>query len=627
MERRINSYILLIVLLSNLLVAFTVLLFLQNLAKKTIKDEKERLTYRISKEFGYLESTLLLVEKQVYKDYQEQIMQIGNQLVQSYPNPQTVPLDTLKKIAYSLHIDHIYLVTRDGTTVNSTSDEQMNKNLENSSPDFSRFFDNLFISHQVNAFILGFSKTNKNINIYTYYVPDNGNYAIKTSISILDFLKMEYPELLSSGSFFRIQELIPHERKIVREIDIFSYDEEPTTSIFNDKKTLPLESNQLKTLLANQELEIKTKLGVQHYQLLMLNSNKYTVPVKLILYFDYNYDVLYQPFQGLFVALLIVIIITLLVISYISPMISERYLVRKISIINHNLNSIRKTDYNDLKTFTGNDELSAIVENIAILKDSVMEREENYKEAKIQAQMADKLKSAFLANMSHEIRTPLNAVVGFAQLLRDANPSPQDAERYIELINTNSYRLLQLISDIIDLSQIQSGQLKIMARPVCLKEMFSELYGIANSKIFGQNQLINNKTITVLVETGELEAGDCMITDPYRLKQVMEQLIDNAVKFTCKGEICIGYKLQGDKITFYVTDTGVGIPQEHLTKVFDRFVQAEDHMTREYGGTGLGLAICRELVGLMGGTIEVESILHQGSTFKFSLPYRIGQKI
>jgi signal transduction histidine kinase len=309
-------------------------------------------------------------------------------------------------------------------------------------------------------------------------------------------------------------------------------------------------------------------------------------------------------------------------VAFLSPQIIGRLLINKISIINFNLDALRYANYNALKTFKGKDELSTIVENIVHVKNSVIEREKQLKDAKLLAEAADKLKSAFLGNMSHEIRTPLNAVVGFSQLLRDSNPSSDDIEKYVGLINSNSNKLLQIINDIIDLSQIESGQMILIAQPLYLNELFSELYGFAQSKLRSEKLVFNTKFISIFIDNEKIPSGEHITIDPYRLKQIMEQLIDNAIKFTCKGDIRMGYTLEDDSIELYVSDTGVGIAKENIPKIFQRFVQAEDFMTREYGGTGLGLAICNELVRMMGGTIHVETKLNEGSTFSIRIPIK-----
>jgi signal transduction histidine kinase len=598
------------------------MLFAKNMYHDLIDGEKQRLEYRLNQEFAYLEALFNLFEKQVHVKYRDKIITLGNSLVNTYPYPQAVPIDTLKRIAYNLSVDQVFLINRTGIIVNTTYQPELDNNIKTESDNFNRFFDNLFISHDINTLSLGINSYSKAIEMYAFYVPKNSNYAIETSINLIDFLRREYPEILESGLFLRMNKLIPNEREIIDAIDIFTFDDKTKTSIFNTGNDLPLNQIQINTLLKTGVYTIHTKKGEDEYRMISIKSTFYTFPARLVMFTSYNYNTYKAYYSRLIFFNLLVLVIILIIISYLSPIIAHRLFLKKIAIINHNLISIKISRYNDLKSFSGNDELSEISANINELHHSVIQREAQLKEAKMQAEVADKLKSAFLANMSHEIRTPLNAVVGFAQLLRDANPSPEDVERYVGLINTNSNRLLQLISDIIDLSQIESGQLKIIPRPLCLDELFNELYASANSIIVSQNQVFTRKDIVICIEKEEFPKGEYIITDPYRLKQIMEQLIDNAIKFTCVGEIRMGYKLIESDIEFFVSDTGVGIAKDNQDKIFERFVQAEEYLTREFGGTGLGLAICRELVQLLGGNIQVESEIHKGSTFKFKLPYR-----
>lgn len=622
MKRRVNIYILIVVLFANILVSIVIAAYARKMYIQLIESEQQRLEYRIEKEFGYLEALFSLFEKQIHANYRERIIALSNKLVNDFPYPQEVPIDTLKKLAYSLEIDHLYLINRAGIIVNTTFEPELNYNIKTESEEFNRFFDNLFISHKMSILSLGINSKSKALEMYTFYVPESSNYAIETSINLVDFLRKEYPEVLSSGLFLRMNKLIPNEKGIIDALDIFTLDDKTKASIFNPENDIRLPQPEIDSLLKGGLLQIPTENGFDEYKVISLKSRYYTYPVRLAIYTSFNFKAYKEYYSKLLLFNLVVLVIILLLISYFSPIIADRLFLKKIAIINHNLNAIRTSQYKELKSFNGKDELSEIGNNILELRDSVVEREAQLKDAKMQAEVADKLKSAFLANMSHEIRTPLNAVVGFAQLLRDANPSPEDVARYVGLINTNSNRLLQLISDIIDLSQIESGQLKIIPRPVCLDELFNELYAVANSKIISQNQILNNKDISVFVEKDDLPSGECIITDPYRLKQVLEQLIDNAVKFTCKGEIKMGYRLKDDQIEFFVTDTGVGIAEENRVKIFDRFVQAEEYLTREFGGTGLGLAICRELVQILGGTIRVESEIGAGSTFLIYMPYQ-----
>jgi CheY-like chemotaxis protein/nitrogen-specific signal transduction histidine kinase len=241
--------------------------------------------------------------------------------------------------------------------------------------------------------------------------------------------------------------------------------------------------------------------------------------------------------------------------------------------------------------------------------------EDDLLKAKERAEESDKLKSAFLANMSHEIRTPMNAIVGLSGLLSDPELLHSERQNFSSIIQENSQVLLQLIDDIIDISKIEAGQIKI--RPVAcnIHSLLDDLYGtfsVANGNGQGAKlKLVKGK-------------GDAIITltDPHRLRQIIVNLISNALKFTEAGVVEFGCSLQGNEnILFHVKDTGIGIPPEKHHLIFDRFRQVDDTRTRNHQGAGLGLSISKSLVELLGGSIWVESEKDRGSVFYFTIPY------
>jgi len=229
-------------------------------------------------------------------------------------------------------------------------------------------------------------------------------------------------------------------------------------------------------------------------------------------------------------------------------------------------------------------------------------------EAKEKAEGSDRLKSAFLANMSHEIRTPLNAIVGFSDLLTITD-DPEERESYSKIVHKNNELLLQLISDILDLSKIEAGTLDVVNEVVNINRMCKDIIHFYDLK---------TQDSPVKVTFDEYLPECTLFSDKNRLTQILNNFINNALKFTKEGGISMGYHLIGDdKIKFYVHDTGCGIDPDKLHTIFDRFVKLDTFVS----GTGLGLPICKSLVEQMGGEIGVESELGKGSTFWFTHPY------
>jgi PAS domain S-box-containing protein len=241
------------------------------------------------------------------------------------------------------------------------------------------------------------------------------------------------------------------------------------------------------------------------------------------------------------------------------------------------------------------------------------------KKAKNRAEESDKLKTAFLANMSHEIRTPMNAIVGFSELLNDPDLTDDIRKEFIGLINENSKVLLSLIEDIIDVAKIEAEQLKIVDSTCQINLIFNDL------RNYYEKQLVKlNKTgIKIRLEKEIKDDKFSIISDPLRFRQIMNNLLGNAIKFTEKGFIEFGYKLHNEnEILFFIKDSGIGLQPGKMKMIFERFRQGQESSTKEYGGTGLGLTISKRLVELLGGKIWVESVLNEGSIFFFTLPYR-----
>ncbi|MBL7965885.1 MAG: PAS domain S-box protein [Prolixibacteraceae bacterium] len=247
--------------------------------------------------------------------------------------------------------------------------------------------------------------------------------------------------------------------------------------------------------------------------------------------------------------------------------------------------------------------------NIKLRKQS----DENILKAKEKAEESDRLKSAFLANMSHEIRTPLNSIIGFSELMTDPDFNSEQQKEFAQMINDSGTNLLSIITDIMDFSKMEAGQVQINQSEFFVDELITDIQREFSYKATAKGIELK---LNLLNEPQKI----LMVSDVTKIRQVLNNLVGNAMKFTNSGYIEIGVRTDDQQIEFYVRDTGIGIPEKYHHQLFKRFSQIESFNTRKYGGNGLGLAISKSLVELLGGKIWMESEEGNGSTFYFTVP-------
>jgi CheY-like chemotaxis protein len=241
--------------------------------------------------------------------------------------------------------------------------------------------------------------------------------------------------------------------------------------------------------------------------------------------------------------------------------------------------------------------------------------EQELRRAKEEALEASAAKSQFLANMSHEIRTPMTAILGFADLLQEDLP-PEQRDAFIQTIRRNGKHLIALINDILDLSKIEANKMPVERIHCTPSQLVFEVSSLVRERVARKNLRYSVEYENAIPET--------IYTDPTRVRQILTNLVGNAVKFTDSGSISLHLRsehaIDGDKLFFKVIDTGIGLTPEQMDSLFKPFTQADASTTRRFGGTGLGLSISRRLAQVLGGDVLVESTPGKGSTFTFWIP-------
>jgi signal transduction histidine kinase len=256
----------------------------------------------------------------------------------------------------------------------------------------------------------------------------------------------------------------------------------------------------------------------------------------------------------------------------------------------------------------------AINEELTERNQEIMKMNEELIKAKDKAEESDRLKTAFLANLSHEIRTPMNGIIGFSQLLTSSEASSEEKTEYKSIIETSCKQLLGVVNDIIDISKIESGIIEVKKQTVNLNNLMNELNSFNSLSA-------KSKGIHLELYTGLEDDRSYILTDDVKLRQILSNLIGNALKFTSYGSIKFGYSVKDNNLEFFIFDTGIGISMDKQNKIFDRFIQEDDSIARKYGGTGLGLSIAKAYVEKLGGRIWVLSRENIGSKFFFTLPF------
>jgi signal transduction histidine kinase len=287
------------------------------------------------------------------------------------------------------------------------------------------------------------------------------------------------------------------------------------------------------------------------------------------------------------------------------------FITWRITGMNRGLQRFRDGELNYRLKVKSADEMGELARSFNDMADEVQASFGRSEEARRKAEEANKLKSDFLANVSHELRTPLNGILGYAELLSLDLQDPEQQE-FAATIHSSGQHLLDVVNDLLDLAKIEAGRMELKPVPVSLARSLQEIAG-------SHRPHAEAKGLALQLELGS-GLPETMQVDSQRLRQVLNNLLNNAIKFTDNGRVCLDVRREGEYLRCAVIDTGPGIPLEAQEIIFEKFRQADQFSNRTHGGTGLGLALARELAHLMGGELSLVSEPGQGATFILTLP-------
>lgn len=341
--------------------------------------------------------------------------------------------------------------------------------------------------------------------------------------------------------------------------------------------------------------------------------------ISYLLFMEVNDSEIASNLESFWIPSLSAQVIVLIVVVLVFYSLVRRMVLLPISRMLWAIDHATKQSRVKVQSHNQNDEMGDLIQRYNVLTDQTLAYQNQLLEEKEKSDAATKAKSEFLATMTHELRTPLNGVIGMSELLKEANLTDKH-KNYLNIINQSGKQLLSVINDILDFSKIESGKMELHPVQFKLSELIEQVVSLLSFQA-------KQKQLQLLFENGIGETDHTLLGDDVRLKQILINLISNAIKFTSKGIVKV--ILESDKevvsneaeFAFVVTvsDTGIGMNDEELKKLFQQFTQADASTTRQFGGTGLGLAICKHLVAKMDGRIEVDSKKGEGSDFKVFL--------
>lgn len=314
--------------------------------------------------------------------------------------------------------------------------------------------------------------------------------------------------------------------------------------------------------------------------------------------------------ESLLIVLLLLAVVTVEGTGLFLTVSFARGLTNSLNELNQAANLVGQGDFQQRVAVRSRDELGQLAESINLMTENLHRKTQEIRSA----ERASETKNLFLANMSHEIRTPLNAILGFSEILSDAQINEADRKHYASIIKRTGNSLISIINDILDVSKIEAQQVEVELRPFSLPQLISDIQEVLKFRCEERNVQLSFQMIG--------EVAPVILSDAVRLRQILINIIGNSIKFTENGKVEVRYRAENDLLNFEVSDTGVGISPEHVEKLFKPFSQGDDSVQKKFGGTGLGLLISQRLARLLGGNVVlIESQKGAGSKFLIQVKY------
>jgi signal transduction histidine kinase len=612
------------------IISFVVLFYVKQETSKALNNYKSDALDHIKGYISSLDENLVAIENEIYSQYKDKLSLVQED-IESYENLTEISADQLRSIAQKYAIEHIYLIDKTGVIFQTTYDNDLNLNLFNVSSEIENFLTETYgkgIPFTHRALISQYNQFNK----FIYYSPKNSSYIIEISVNLRSYIRNKYSDSYLHYLFNDVIKNYILGNNFLTELDVFDITNNVNWSILRTNNKFNGGESFIASIDPDEGLTIKDNGKIKFYYIVH-DSKKTGIYYGKDLLIEAVFD--FSELQSFSHSIVLFSILSLLLMGIIISILDSKYIhtyyIKRILRINSHLNLLEQGIYPDNLLFSEKDELSEIAENMNKMKDKIMDREVQLRNKLIELEKAttalkesrerieyDKLKNEFFANISHEFKTPLNILLSSLQLLdlyvKNGTISDESnkLKHYMKGMRQNSYRLLRLISNLIDITKIDASFFNIDTHN-------QDIVSLVEDIVLSTGEYAAFKHLTLNFSKG----SNSIITacDSNLIERILLNLLSNAIKFTPEGgHIDVSLFEKHNSILITVKDDGIGIPPDKHQLIFERFRQVDKSFTRNAEGSGIGLSLVKALVEMHKGSIFVKSEYGKGSEFTVILP-------